>query len=420
MKKPQRSGPALDRRKVLGGLTALAGLSFIESGAFAGHRLRLGANPFVPRRDGEEPPSTLVVLVLDGGNDGLCTVVPHADDIYHRSRNKTRIRAEDVLKIDDYRGWHPYLAGIDALYKDGLVALVEGVGYPSPNRSHFSSMDIWQASRPEGRLAGEGWVGRLLTSLYGDDAAPNRAINVGQRLPYMMRSAVHPAVCFETPAGYRWASQQEELSMLADGTGDAMDPSLVAQMRTTMRSARTSSQEVLDAVGRYETPLEYPASMFGSGLRTIAALINGGIGCCVLSTKQIGFDTHVGQRDMHDGLMRELDAGLTPLVRDLQRTEAGRRTTVMVFSEFGRRVEENASAGTDHGVAGPMLVLGAPVAGGLYGKYPSLEPDQLDEGDLVHNVDFRSVYSSVIRGHFGQDPAPIVGGEFPILPILKG
>jgi uncharacterized protein (DUF1501 family) len=404
------SHPEFDRRSILSGLAAMGGLALFGDSASAAARFVAGG-----AQDEEDEGPILVVLQLAGGNDGLCTVVPHADDIYHANRDTTRVRAADVLRIDDYRGFNPLLGGMHRIWERGEMAIVEGVGYPNPNRSHFASFDIWHAASLRGKAGGDGWLARLAGELRtGGSNDVNRAVHVGDRLPYSLFSPETSGVCFRDPGQYRWDKNEQAICDTADGDMDTA--SRMARVRNTFLQARDSSAAIRDAVGRYEPRVEYPDSDLGYSMSVLAALIQGGVGARVLSVELAGFDTHVGQRPRHDYLLTKWDTSLSAFLEDLRGTPAADRTTVVVFSEFGRRVAENASVGTDHGTAGPMLVIGPKVKGGLYGRHPTLE--ELDDGDLIFNTDFRSVYATLVQDWMKRDAETLLGAAYPTLPLF--
>jgi uncharacterized protein (DUF1501 family) len=400
-----------DRRSLLvGGVTIFGGMSLLGRHALA---RQSGAIP----KDGA-PPRTLLLVELNGGNDGLSCVVPHGDDIYFKSRTRVGVKKSDVLTIDDYRGFHPNMSQLRHSYGDGRIAIIEGAGYPNPNHSHFTSQDIWHTARAAGRASGDGWIGRLLAAMYANDTQVPHAVHVGQTMPYSLKSATHPVVCFDEPPAYRWAANAEAIAESGGGKGAKADNhSPLSQIRSVVRNAQQSSLEVRRSVATYKPRAEYCADTFSQDLKVAAALLQNQIGCRVMSVAHQGYDTHEDQKRRHDALMGELDRGLTSFIEDTRGTPAGDNVVVLVFSEFGRRVEDNASIGTDHGTAGPMFMLGTPVKGGLYGKHPSLA--NLVEGDLIHTTDFRSVYASVIQNWFGVDSVPILGDKYaPIEGVL--
>jgi len=366
-------------------------------------------------RVAKDPGRVLVLVQLGGGNDGLSMVVPHGDDAYHAARKATRIGADEVLKLDDRVGLNPNLKGLRSRFDDGELAIVQGCGYPRPNRSHFKSMEIWHAADHRGRAAGEGWIGRAFDAAFAESRA-GRLVHVGGTTPFSLYSPLHGAASFLVPEGYRWVEGEDALASYGrkvDGK-DASDR--LKFLRGVMSDARDSSRAVRDAAANYRPSVRYPDDAFAFDLMAAAAVIHGGFGTRVVSTSLTGFDTHSGQRGTHDELMRRLDEGLSAFLADLSSSELGRDVVVLAFSEFGRRVAENGSAGTDHGTAGPMLVAGAGVKGGLFGEHPSLT--ELDKGDLIHTTDFRSVYGAMVEGCFGVRASDVLGAEYPRLALI--
>jgi len=376
----------------------------------------------------------LVLLQLSGGNDGLSTVVPHGDDLYARNRNRTRIPEGDLLKIDEHVGLHPKLAGLKELYDEGKVAIVQGVGYPTPNRSHFKSLDIWHAADVRGRALSTGWIGRLVDTAMAGSEEPNLVIHIGNRIPYALHASVHKPVAFTTPQAFRWTGADREVAALEAAaplceketrpgdtpTGSTPFPgrdSALARMRQVLREAQASSSLVRKAEQTYKPKVKFPATPVATQLATVAALISGGLGTRIYSVDMGGFDTHVNQKNRHDRLMEQVSGAVTAFMRDLEKRNLANRVCVLAFSEFGRRLKENGSAGTDHGVAGPLFLIGGGVKGGLHGRHPSLS--ELDKGDLIHNVDFRRVYASVIDTWFEADHREILGREWQTLPIIS-
>lgn len=408
------------RRQLLLGAGALAGLSLL--GSRAQGAVRLSASPLFS----SVVPRTLVLLQFSGGNDGLSTVVPYGDDGYASARRATRSLEKDLLKLDDYRAFHPALVRMRALYEQGKLAVIEGAGYPNPIRSHFKSYEVWHTADLRGRAAGEGWIGKLVNAAWPDNRDPNLVVHIGKNVPYSLYSQTHPAASFATPTGYKWAGDASERSALEKGGeicehGETMDEREPANnleyLRKVLRDGQASSETIRRAAVRYRTKTEYADDELAQALRDVAALSVGQVGSRVFSVELGGFDTHSDQKNRHDALMRRLDASLPTFLADIAGSEAGKNTVVLAYSEFGRRVRENGSNGTDHGVAGPMFLAGESIKGGLYGKHPSLT--QLDDGDLIHTTDFRSVYASVIQNWFGVDATRVLGAKYPTLPLLK-
>lgn len=409
----------IDRRALLAGASVL-------SAAWLGQRASASVSAWTtPALFPQDSGRTLILLQLAGGNDGLDTVVPWGDDAYHSARPSLALRKNEILALDDYRGFHSGLKQLRRHFDAGRVALIEGAGYPDPIRSHFRSFDVWHTADHRGRGAGDGWVGRLCDVAFKDTQNPNLVVHVGGSVPYSLHSATHPPASFVNPRAYRWAGGETETDAYEKAGG--MEPedrekkpkkregeSSLDFLRRVLADGQQSSEQVRRAVANYRTPVDYPANdALAQSLADVAALVSGGIGTRVISVEMGGFDTHTDERNRHDQLMRTLDAALGPFLDDLARSEAGRKAMVVVFSEFGRRVAENGARGTDHGVAGPMFVLGHDLKGGLYGKHPSLE--KLDDGDLVHTTDFRSVYATAIERCFGVKHDKVLGAKYPLL-----
>ncbi len=377
----------------------------------------------------------LVMIQLSGGNDGLSTIVPHGDDGLGAKRKTTLPDTSKLLAIDDYRAFNPMLKTCRSEYEAGRLAIIEGCGYPDPVRSHFKSMEVWHTGSARGRSAGDGWIGKLAAEAWGALAEPLSVVHFGGRAPYSVFSSTHPPVAVASPTAYRWFGEQDVYAMggsaicehePAMDAGEASAPEAKGRhagrdralqlLRKTLDDAKESSAKVRRAAGAYQTDVEYPASALSGSLRDVAALISGGVGTRVFSVLDGGFDTHSNQLTLHNRKMATLSSALGAFLQDLRRSEAGRNTVVVVFSEFGRRVAENGSKGHDHGKAGPMLVFGDQVKGGLYGEHPSMT--ELDEGDLVHTTDFRSVYATLIERQFNADSTAVLGQDYERLAFL--
>jgi uncharacterized protein (DUF1501 family) len=390
----------------------------------------------------------LVVVQLSGGNDGLATVIPYGDDVYYKARTDIAHAAKDVLKIDDYIGLNPNLLSLKKLYDAGNVGIVQGVGYPNPNRSHFRSMDIWQSAQPDREVAGSGWLGRYFdNTCAGIDS--HVGVSIGDTLPLAMQGERILPLNLERPETYRYNGRDKahylSLNQLASTTGasatgaaasgaSATSPVATAGSRIasgkivtgatqldflhrTAMDAQVSSDDILRITKAHVSPTEYPAGDFGRGLKTIAAMIGGGMPTRVYYVALGGFDTHAAQIQRHDPLMKQLADGLSAFWADLSQQKNQDRVLTMTFSEFGRRLVQNASNGTDHGAAAPMFVMGSSIKQGIIGKHPSLT--NLDQGDLKFGVDFRSVYASVLQNWLETPSKPILGDQFDLLPIVK-
>jgi uncharacterized protein (DUF1501 family) len=399
----------ISRRSLL--QRGIAGLSLAST---APHFLGLTSRAFAgePAANGR----ILVVLQLSGGNDGLSTVVPWADRAYHASRRATALKEGEVRKLDAHVGLHPALERMHGLFGEGRLAIVQGVSYPNPNRSHFKSMDIWHTADLRGRARDTGWLGRAVDACCADVADPALVVNIGDTIPYALEAKVKKPVSFESAEAYRWAGNPDDKEEFEELNGPADASEQVRWLHRVAVDANASSAEVRAAARGYRPKVDYPRGQPAEDLRTVAALVHGGLGTRVYYVSFGGFDTHNNQRGRHDNLMRQLDPALAAFHADLRAQGLSERVLVLSFSEFGRRVHENGSLGTDHGVAGPMFLLGDGVKGGLHGKHPSLT--DLDDGDLKMQVDFRSVYATVLERWMGMDARKVLGSPFPGLPVL--
>ena len=359
------------------------------------------------------PERILVVIELSGGNDGLNTVVPYGDANYYRARPRLGIRERDAIPIADGFGFHPSMVGFERLYKDGTLAVVHGCGYEHPSLSHFSSMGFWHTGLPN---SGEplGWLGRLADESY-DQGSRNVIVNVGSAQSLAVRSRRHSPLVFDDPARFRRDGTDDELRVLA-GMGHPSPTSnpTLEFLAATARNATESSQFVRDASASYRTPVDYGSGGgLAANLQKVAALIAAGMRTRIYYVSYAGnaFDTHVQQADLHSRLLMYTADAIRGFVEDVKRLGRADDVAVMTFTEFGRRVEENGSLGTDHGTATPMFVVGAGVKGGFYGRHPSLT--DLDDGNMKMTTDFRRVYATMIKEWLGYDDTrTVLKGSF--------
>jgi len=347
-----------------------------------------------------------------------------------------------VLKINDEVGLHESLSGFNDLYDAGELSIIQGVGYPNPNRSHFRSTEIWQTAADAEKIESSGWLGRFFDNTCSG-CEPTIAVNIGRQMPQAFQ-AKHPVgVSLESPQSYRFMSREKgkngemteesyrklnepdgEMAENAGGTIGAINGSVKSPgsaldfLERTALDAQLSSDKIRAIAGRVENQATYPTSQLGNSLKLVAKLIGGGLATRVFYVSQGGYDTHTNQTGTHERLLKEMGDSVKAFVTDLKAQGNLSRVLVLTFSEFGRRVAENASSGTDHGAAAPMFLIGNKVKAGLLGKYPSLAPSDLFQGDLKYNLDFRSVYAGVLENWLTTKSAPILGRQFSPLQII--
>ena len=371
----------------------------------------------VTSRPGVPDDRILIVVQMGGGNDGLNTVVPFSNDAYYRARPNLAVPQKDIIKVTDELGFHPSLVKLKELYDKGAVAVVQGVGYPNPSRSHFKSMEIWHTADPEGRVVRYGWIGRYFDSKCPVCEQPTVGVNVGPSMPLAMQAESGMGVSLETPEAFQWMSsfngigeaEEQELFRLLNAPA-ANEPGTIDFLRHTAMNAYVSAEHIRGAVRAYRGGVDYANTRFATSMKLIAQMIAGKLPTKVYYAHITGFDTHAAQRGVHETLLQQLTEGVAAFYRDLEAQGNADRVLVLAFSEFGRRVAENGSAGTDHGTAAPMFVFGKPLKPGFYGQQPSLT--DLADGDLKHGIDFRSVYATVLNRWLGTDPQKILGHNF--------
>ena len=368
----------------------------------------------------------LVVLQLSGGNDGINTLIPFADPNYSQLRPSLGFAANEVLHLTDSVGLNPNLSKLKTMYDQGKVAVVQGVGYPNPNRSHFRSMDIWHSARPD-TFERSGWLGRYVSACEcaRDNALP--AISVGDQLNTMFwtDTTLVPAVAsigafsFLTDTKYKndRTFQMQTLQNIYSQAGNWS--AYEGLIRRGTLQALAGSDELQKVAASYQSPVQYPANNgLANQLKMVAQVIAGNLGTRLFSVSMGGYDTHANQKPTQDKNLAQLGDALEAFMQDLANMQQQDNVVIMAFSEFGRRVKQNGSGGTDHGTAEPMFIIGNKVQGGLYGTYPSLS-DLDNNGDLKFNADFRSVYAGVLKDVVGADPAPILAGSFDPISVMR-
>jgi uncharacterized protein (DUF1501 family) len=370
----------------------------------------------------------LIVVQLSGGNDGLNTVVPVFSEEYTRARPALRVAPGDTLKLNDDFGLHPQMTAFRSLYDDGLVSIVHGVGYPNPNRSHFRSMEVWHTARPETKSISTGWLGRYFDNACAGCAPPSAGIHFGASIQQALWGEQNKVIALTDPEKLGWQplkedagsfnSEMEALQRLLKS--GSVPPETMFIAHTAMDSI-VSADRISAALAKGRTTATYPDTEFGNALQTTAQLISGGLKTRVYYLSLGGFDTHANQTGRHDELLAEYSNGMRALLDDLKAGGDADRVLVLTFTEFGRRLSENASGGTDHGTANPVFLIGTRIKPGFFGKFPALSPDALDPiGDPVHTTDFREVYATILEKWLATPSEPILARKFAPLPLLLG
>ncbi|GAA4565322.1 DUF1501 domain-containing protein [Micromonospora coerulea] len=405
---------ALTRRRFLLASGVAAGSALAAGAGGLGLAELLRTAPADP--SGAARTKKLVLVTLYGGNDGLNTVVPYTDPAYHAARPELAYDGEEVLPLDGVLGLNPVMRGMKRLWDDKRLAVVLGVGYPKPDRSHFRSMDIWQTASPLDPVS-TGWVGRWLD---GTRAAPEAAVSFEPVLPPVLAGATRAGSCVGV-GGLALPSGITADAVAGLGAREPGEPALQARAASAYRDllrverlvrGAEQQQSPLAGNGGAEILTTGPGgrSVLETQLALVARCVEAGVPTQVYSVSLDGFDTHAMERAGHESLLSRLDQTLSAFVARMARTEAGRQVTVVVYSEFGRRVRANASQGTDHGTAGPVFVLGPRVAGGFHGEQPSLT--DLDDGDLKATMDFRDIFGTLLAGVLGADPDRYLGSGY--------
>lgn len=359
----------------------------------------------------------LLLVNLQGGNDGLNTVVPYAMPAYYRYRPTLGIAANDVLRIDGTIGLNPQLRSLKTLYDKGQVAIVQGVGYPRPDFSHFRSTEIWQTAVPDA-YATTGWLGRYLDATRQTPANLFGAVAIADILPEALLAREVDVPAISQLQGYglasdRNAQNREAFHEFVASADVPFHSPYLARVAEIEDHAQRGSEELPKLIAGYQPAGAYPATPIGRSLSLAAQIIGSRLGTRVLYVQHGSFDTHTTQQSTQDRLLESFADAVAAFYADLAAHGDDHRVVTLTFSEFGRRVAENASRGTDHGTAAPLFAVGPAVKGGVYGTHPSL--DDLDEGNLRFATDFRSVYATVLEEWLNRRSAPILGGTFPTL-----
>ena len=367
---------------------------------------------------------SLVFVQLTGGNDALNTVVPINDEHYYYFRPAVQFQPEELLELDGKVGLNPNMTAIKGLWDQGKVAIINGIGYPNPNRSHFRSMDIWHTAEPT-KVATEGWLGQLTRDLDPQGENVLTAVNFGRGLPRVLSAQGVPVASVGDLATYGLypdirdeAIRNQTLDMFSQMYGGSGKDAVKEFIQQTGRGVMQGADTLGTAPRNYSSSIEYAGTSIAQSLRDAAQVMFGDIGTRIFYTIQGSYDTHAGEVPMHAKLIGEMSNAVGDFWDDVEEHGYENDTAIVIFSEFGRRIKDNGS-GTDHGSGGLAFVIGGGVKGGLYGDFPSLAPEDQLEGDMHFNNDFRGAYTTLLEDWMGVDAKPIVNGTFEKLDFIK-
>jgi len=368
--------------------------------------------------------NTIVVVQLTGGNDFMDTIIPYTNGIYYDSRPTLSIKQDDVLPIDETLGFHPAARSLKNLFDDGKVAVIQGVGYENSSRSHFRAMDIMHTCEPD-KVGTQGWLGRTIQEIDPHQENVLTGVNIGRGLPRSMALSGVPVTSIGDLDNYglmtsvdnmKWRTaildNFKDIYTQAIGTGPVSD-----FLGRTGNDILRSADLLKDVPSNYESTVEYAENPIAKSLRDVARIHTANMGTKVFYVQHGGYDTHADQGPNHPRLLTELTDALSDFMDDLREHNASENISILVFTEFGRRMRDNGS-GTDHGAGGGSFLIGDTVKGGLYGDYPSLEPSEWQDGEnLKFNVDFRSVYATALEQWLEVDSRPMVFGSYEQLKV---
>ena len=353
----------------------------------------------------------LVVIQLSGGNDGLNTIVPFGNDIYYQKRSTIAIKQDEVIKLNDMQGLNPSLSSLKEIYDQGWMSIINSVGYPNPDRSHFRSMDIWQTGSDSSQFLTTGWIGRYLDANC-QNGKPYTAIEVDDTLSLAMKGNKMKGIAVQDPDKLYQTTREPFLKeMVHDHSNVNLSEDNLGYLYKTMIETYSSADYIQNTSKTYTVNAEYPATQLGNQLKTVSKFINSGLQTRIYYVSQSGFDTHVGQQNQQGRQLKIHGDAVAAFIKDLKQSGKLDDTLVMTFSEFGRRVEQNASNGTDHGTANNILIYGGKLSkAGIYNDAPDLS--QLDNGDLKYKIDFRDVYATLLDKWLNVNNSQILTKNF--------
>lgn len=353
----------------------------------------------------------LVVIQLSGGNDGLNTVIPFGMDAYYQKRKTIAIAPTELIKLNDMQGLNPAMEALKPVYDQGWMSVINSVGYPNPDRSHFRSMDIWQTASNSDQFLSTGWIGRYLDSNCQDCKFPYTAVEVDDTLSLAMKGQTKKGIAVKDPSLLYRNTREPFFKDVLGNHDQHLNEDNLGYLYKTMIETYSSAEYIQNTSKTYKSTSEYPQSPFANQLKTVSKFINSGLKTRVYYISMSGFDTHAGQIAQQGRLLKQYADGIAAFVKDLKKTNKLDDTLVLTFSEFGRRVEQNASNGTDHGTANNVFVFGGKLKKqGIYNAPPDLA--NLDNGDLKYQVDFREVYASVLDKWLGVNNSEVLQKKF--------
>ncbi|TBO45126.1 DUF1501 domain-containing protein [Pedobacter kyonggii] len=359
----------------------------------------------------------LVVVQLSGGNDGLNTVIPFGNDIYYQKRKSIAIKPEEVIKLNDMQGLNPNMAALQEIYDQGWMTIINDVGYPNPDRSHFRSMDIWQTGSDSNQFLSTGWIGRYLDSNCQTCKSPYTAIEVDDSLSLAMKGQTKKGIALRDPAALFRNTNDPFFKAMLQNDKEHLDEDNLGYLYKTMIETSSSASYIQNTSKIYRSKSTYPTSGFANQLKTVSKFISSGLKTRVYYVSLSGFDTHVNQIGQQGNLLKQYSEGMAAFLKDLKLNNKLEDTLVITFSEFGRRVEQNASNGTDHGTANNMFVFGGKLKKqGIFNAAPNLS--DLDTGDLKYQLDFRQVYGTILDKWLDVNNADILNKKFNTLDFI--
>jgi len=387
--------------------------ALVTAGAFMVPRFLQALNRIDGPGKGQK---TLVVIQLGGGNDGLNTIVPFGDDAYYQARPRLAVPQKEVLRLNDLQGLHPALAPLRPLYDAGQFTILNAVGYPQPNRSHFRSMDIWQSASASQEYLSTGWLGRYLDQSDPTLGAAN-AIEVSDHLSLALKGDDLKGLALRNPKRFYRTTASKRFKAIVEAHQEDHDHPQVAYLYKTLSESISSAEYIFEKTKTQRQTFDYPANPVARDLNNVATMIKSGLGTRAYYVSTSGFDTHVNQANPHKRLLGNYAKAVAAFAKDLKKANRWQDVVVMTFSEFGRRVKQNASNGTDHGTANNVFLMGGGLKkAGIYNAAPNLT--ELDQGDLKYQIDFRQVYGEILTGWLGADASKIIANPQARMGIL--